>query len=281
MPHLLDWPALLARPAEFADGPPSAAWFRRIADVLLNRAALVAGGVRHRLVEVEVYYHGPGHLDVFAHRDPVQLFPGRWYFHKTRGTYRGGSFKGLDLAFGDGTAHAGVLFRGLESPSGALLDGPSLLVDHLLRTTGFPTVAALDGAIAERVAWDETSPLALVPAESPIDRDILATARVGLSLKYRTPKPGDPALAFVVRPYRFLTEPRRTAKGKPHTVLALLAAGEPPASAAAKTGCPLATVTRYATAFAAGKTEPDAAAFYGKDLSPAEFARLHGFHAAK
>lgn len=273
---------LLTRPEDFADGPIATAWFHRIADTLLNRSVLRIAGKPHRLAEVEVYYHGPGHADVFAHRDPVQLHAGRWYFHKTRGTYRGGSFKGLDLAFGDGTAHGGVLFRGLEAPDGNFVDGPSLLVDHILKTSGFATIAELDAVIDNRLAWDDSQPLVLVPADSPIDRPILKTARVGLSLKHRKPKPADPALSFVLRPYRYLTEPRRTAKGKPHMVLSLHASGEPAGAITAKTGCPLATVKRYTAAFDSGRTETDvaAAAFYGMDLSTAKFARFHGLLSA-
>ncbi len=267
--------APLVRPADFADGPAAADWFFRIADTLLNRSIFLIAGKPHRLAEVEVYYHGPGHADVFAHRDPVQLHAGRWYFHRTRGSYRGGSFKGLDLAFGDGTAHGGVLFRGLETPDGGFVDGPSLLVDHVLKTSGFATVAELDAAIGTRPAWDESQPLVLAPAESPGNRPVLATARVGLSLKHRSPKPADPALAFVLRPDRYLTEPRRTAKGKPHMVLALHAAGESAEAIAARTGCPLAAVKRYAAAFDAGRTE-SSAGFYGRELSTADLARLHG-----
>jgi hypothetical protein len=151
----IDWPALFRRPPDFADGPAADRWFATIAEALLNLASLRVNGVPHRLSEVEAYYHGPGHEDPFAHRDPVQLNLGRWYFHRTRGTYRGGSFKGLDVAFGGpvrdvGKAYGGILLRGLEAPDGTIIDGPSLLVDHLLRTTGFASVAELDAAIGER-----------------------------------------------------------------------------------------------------------------------------------
>ncbi len=272
-----DWPSLPARPPDFVDGPPATEWFLRIADTLLNRTTLRVGDTANRLTEVEVYYHGPGHEDVFAHRDPVQLHSGRWYFHRTRGSYRGGSFKGVDLSFGDGTAHAGVLFRGLETPDGALVDGPSLLVDHLLRSARFPTVADLDAAIGTRPGWDSESPLRLEPADFPRDSTILRTARVGLSLKFRKPRPGDPALSFVVRPYRYLTEPRRIAKGKPHMVLALHNRGETPEAISRATGCPSATVRRYTAASDSGRSETDPTSFYSKDLNPTEFARLHGY----
>lgn len=277
----IDWPALLARPPDFTDGPVSDRWFSRLADTLLNKAVLKVAGVPHRLVEVEVYYHGPGHEDVFAHRDPVQLHPGRWYFHRTGGVYRGGSFKGLDLAFGgpvgrDGKAYGGVLFRGLEAPDGTLTDGPSLLVDHVLRGTGCGGVAELDGRIGDRLAWDVTAPLTLTAADEVTERPILRTARVGLTLKFRRAKPADPALAFLLRPCRYLTDPGRTAKGKPHMVLALHAAGVPAADIVARTRCPLAAVRRYVAAFEEGAKETDPTPYYGREWGPADLCRLHG-----
>src|SRR5262245_40018162 len=96
---MADWLELLRK----SDGLKDAdfeGWCARTADGLLNRARLVAGGVPHRLTEVEFYYHGPEHPDRFAHRDPIQVHNGRWYFHRTAGVYRAGSFKGVDLTFG-------------------------------------------------------------------------------------------------------------------------------------------------------------------------------------
>ena len=64
----MTWAELFRRPTPFdAD-----AWFTRIATTLLTASRLVVAGQPHRLIEVEVYYHGPEHEDPFAHRDPVQ-----------------------------------------------------------------------------------------------------------------------------------------------------------------------------------------------------------------
>ncbi|HVK68825.1 MAG TPA: hypothetical protein VM694_30415, partial [Polyangium sp.] len=60
--------------------------FRRAADVLLNHATLFIAGSPHRLTEIEFYWHGPGHEDPFAHRDPIQVDSGIWYFHRQGGT---------------------------------------------------------------------------------------------------------------------------------------------------------------------------------------------------
>ena len=268
-----DWPALLARPAD-ADFP---AWFARLASRLLFGCRLVAGGVPLRVIETEAYYRGPGHHDPFAHADPVQLTPGRWYFHRTGGQLRGGSFKGVDVAFGEAAlpAYAGMLIRGVELPDGAVIDGPSLTVDYLLKLTGHATVRGLDEATAARVAWDADSPLRLVAAD-PRPGEALTALRVGLSLKKRRYAPDDPAFPFLFRRYRYLSEPTRTAKGKPHMVLPLLADGVPAAEVAARVGCPLAAVKRYAAEFAAGTAAPDPAAYYGREWGTADLCRLYG-----
>lgn len=265
------WPALFARPAE-AD---FAGWFDVIAHRLLNGCRVVANGVPVRLIEVEAYYHGPGHEDPFAHCDPVQLTAGRWYFHRTGGAYRGGSFKGLDLTFGDGRAFGGMLFRGVQSPDGSVIDGPSLTVDHLLKLTGHPSVKSLDVAMGEQPAW-QPGPLQLVASPELEQRPVLKCLRVGLTLKRRTFKDRDPAFAFLFRNYRYLSDPKRTAKGKTHMVLPLIADGRMPDEITTLTGCPTATVKRYDADFATGRTLPSAEPFYGREMSTADLCQLYG-----
>lgn len=268
-----EWKSLLRRPDRL-DDEAVASWFGAASEQLLNGTQLLVGREPHRFVEVEFYYHAPDHPDPFTHRDPVQFECGRWYFHRTRGQYRGGSFKGLDLTFGSGGASGGVLIRGLETPDGRLIDGPSLCVDHLLDCTAAAAVGALDRAIGARVAWDATNPLWLAEASGEGPRPVYRTARVGLSLK-RSPKSPEPP-RFVLRPYRYLTEPRRTAKGKLHLVLALHVRGVPPDEVHQLTGCPKASVRRYLDDFEAGRRESDFGPYYGKDLSPKALCRLHG-----
>src|SRR4051812_12134526 len=156
-------------------------WFAEVATRLLNEIDFIVAGKRYRFAELEMYYSGWGHSDLFAHRDPVQLEDGRWYFHRTRGEYRGGSFKGLDIALGDGASFFGILIRTIVLPDGTVLDGPSLTVDHLLAQTKAASVAALDGVINLRSVWDTTSPLHIVEAEKPRNATVYQSSRVGLS----------------------------------------------------------------------------------------------------
>src|SRR5687768_13664992 len=110
------WETLLSEPAGSGPVTDPAEWFDRIARRLLGGSRLMVGGVPHRLTEIEFYYHAEGHRDPFAHCQPVQLFLGRWYFHRSGGTYRGGSFKGVDLTFAGPEAYGGILIRGMEAP---------------------------------------------------------------------------------------------------------------------------------------------------------------------
>jgi hypothetical protein len=274
-----EWRELLLEPAGLTERESWVPWFDRIAERLLNGAHLVVAGEPHRLTEIEFYYHGPGHPDVFAHRDPVQVHTGRWYFHRTRGVYRSGSFKGLDLTFAGSDAFGGVLFRGLERSDGPLIDGPSLLVDYLLARTGAPDVAALDARIGDRVAWDADNPLRLdwLPEITP--RPIYRSGRVGLSLK-RSRKSPDPPW-FILRRYRYLTEPARIRKGKLQLILALHARGRTTDEIRQITGATRSTVERYIADFEEGKRAADFGPYYGIELSPAALSRLHGVWQAR
>lgn len=254
-------------------------WLAGVAGFLLDATDLVAGGAVYRFAELEAYYHGPGHYDPFAHADPVQLENGRWYFHRTRGEYRGGSFKGLDLAFGDGAAHFGILIRTLVAADGTVIDGPSLTVDHLLGKTKAAGVAALDAMIAGRPLWDDTSPLFVRESAEPRATTVYRSSRVGLSLKKAAGKPDAPR--FVGRPYRFLTEPRAVSKGKPHLVLALHRKGEKPETISQITGAPKKTVERYVADFTAGKAAANFEGYIGRELSTSDLCQLLGTWAAK
>jgi hypothetical protein len=267
------------KPANVTADAHFAPWFVEIIGRLFNATDFLVNGTAYRFAELEAYYHGPGHFDLFTHLDPVQQENGRWYFHRARGEYRSGSFKGLDLALGDGVAHFGILIRSIIDHSGTLIDGPSLTVDHLLAQTKAKDVATLDGTINGRAVWDVLSPLAI--RESPTARAAIVypSSRVGLSLKKARGKPE--ALRFVARPYRFLTEPQAISKGKPHLVLTLYRLGKTPEAIQQITGCPKKTIERYIEDYGAGRTMSGFEEYIGKDLGTADLCKLLGTWAAK
>jgi hypothetical protein len=266
-----DWISLFCKPASVNDGTVES-WFGQMAERLLNGCQLVIANESHRFVEIEFYYCGEGHADPFTHRDPLQRECGRWYFHRTGGIYRSGSFKGFDLTFGDGTAFGGCLIRGIETPEGTLIDGPSLCVDYLIEKTRSKSVADLDTAIAGRVAWDADNPLYLHPASG--SRTLYRSGRVGLSLKKAKPISEMPR--FLLRSYRYLSEPRRTSKGKAYLVLSQHTQGSDPATIRQLTGCTQPALQRYLANFEEGRQSTDFGPFFGKELTPKDLCRLHG-----
>ncbi|MBH25805.1 MAG: hypothetical protein CMH57_15470 [Myxococcales bacterium] len=262
---------LLSNPTE-----PTAtgAWFEALAERLLRRTRLMIGARPHRLLEIEFYYHGAGHEDPFAHCDPLQQSTARWYFHRDEGSYRGGSFKGLDISFGPEGEFGGILIRTIEAVGGAMVNGCSLSVDHALAVTGYESVAALDAAIDGRSVWDASSPLSLVPDEGLEPRGrIWATGRVGLTLKRMARHPTMPE--FLMKPYRFLTEPT-IKKGKAHTIIAMHQAGLDVEAIRAATRSPRKTIQGYQEAYAEGEAGGELTRYRGKGFKTRDLCVAHG-----
>lgn len=247
--------------------------FSALADVLLQQMELIIAGVPHRLLEIEFYYHGREHRDPFAHCDPLQKTSGRWYFHRDQGTYRGGSFKGLDISFGPPDVFGGILLRSLEQPDGTVINGCSLLVDSLLNTTRCTYIADLDQQIDQRSVWDETSPLFLRQNLSLNPKDMYKTARVGLTLK-RVRQFPDMDM-YVMKPYRFLLDPA-IKKGKVYTILSMLQDGRDLVEMQRLTQSPLRIIQQYQQAWESGKSLNSLSGFYGQSLSSTALCELHG-----
>jgi hypothetical protein len=264
------------KPARLTAEEHFARWFADLAARLLNQTDFFVAGLPYRFAELEVYYHGPGHADPFTHRHPLQRMHGRWYFHRTGGGYRGGSFKGLDLTWGDGTAYFGLLIRSIVDPGGEVIVGPSRTVDRLLAVTGAKNVATLDQMIGGRSVWDASAPVAIRVTASPRSATVYRSSRVGLSVQAAVPE----AFRFVGQPYRFLTQPRAITRGRPQLVLNLHQAGWSPAAIHDLTGVPRRTIERYIGHFEAGRTMRGLDRSIGKQRSIAEVCMLLGTWAA-
>ncbi|TXK27232.1 hypothetical protein FVR03_21245 [Pontibacter qinzhouensis] len=85
------------------------AGFHRIANTLLKNYVLVVNNDYYRLIDIEFYYFAPGCFeDVYAHRHEAQLQMGKWYFHGS----------GIDINFGNGKCHGGILIRAIAKLNG-------------------------------------------------------------------------------------------------------------------------------------------------------------------
>ena len=257
-----------------APAGPAVDWFAAIAERLLARSTLVVAGKPYRFHELEFYYHGPAHADSFTHRDPWQQTCARWYFHRDGGTYRGGTYKGLDITFGPEGEYGGILIRSLGSDDGELINGCSLCVDRLLAAAGCKDVASLARAVEEHPVDTGGSMLEIVEGSSLPPAEIWRTARVGLTLKRAARYPE--LVDYIARPYRFLDVPRKIQKGRLQLVIALHEQGRPPGEIAAISGSPRRAVDGYIAAYEEGRAAGEIASFMGKALGPSELCRLYG-----
>lgn len=250
--------------------------FLRIADLLLNRTTLYVQGAPHRFTEIEFYFKGGKHQDKFTHCDIMQKDFGAWYFHRTGGEYRGGTYKGLDLAFGGPEVFAGILIRGMERLDGdkVYIDGPSMLMDHVLGLTQKAQVRDLAEGFSRSIdpSADGASPLYVTPSGADLGKTVYTTPRVGLSLKRSA---NEDRQRFVARRYRYLTEPVLTKKGKLHVVVGLHSEGKTVPEIARITNSREAVVKGYVEAFEQGKSRP--LQDFVSDLSTADTCGLFGF----
>lgn len=247
-----------------------------MAALMLRRATWVIAGTPHRFTEVELYWNGRAHRDVFAHDDPERHEFGRWSHHRTGGEYRGGSFKGLDVAIGAPDVKAGILIRGIErlDKDRTLIDGPSLCVDHLLALTGSRDVRSLAGSFDRSVdAPAGSSSPSFIRVEDHA-RDVVGmfeSPRVGLSLKRGVT---GARLRFIAAPYRFLSEPARIKKGRMHLAVSLHRQRASHADIAAITGSSPAQVSRWCDLYDRGRARhPDS---FSRELRRDELCELFG-----
>jgi hypothetical protein len=247
--------------------------FQRIATEMFHNYTFMINGVPHRFTEVEFYLNGGNHPDDFAHDDPIQKQTGSFYFHKMNGKYKAGSFKGMDVTFAHDGFFGGILIRGIQKLTAprVIVDGPSLVVDHILKTCGVATIPELVAQMNGLAVCDMTNLIHLAPAKKCGTRTVHSSARVGLTLKDFS----HDRVNYIARFYRFFTHPKDTKKGKPLMVLALHVQGKQEHEIHLLTGTPKGTVAKYIDSYAQGSSKKPNF-FHSKDLSTDDLCLLHG-----
>lgn len=246
-------------------------WFQALAELLLNQSLLIINQHPHTLLEIEFYLNNQQHSDPFAHCHPLQKDCARWYFHRKAESYRGGSFKGLDIAFSDSNDFGGILIRSIGDEKGNIINGCSLIVDYILAKTNYNNLASLDAEIKDIFAED--TPLYLKILEKSNNKTIYTSARVGLTLK-RLDK--HPTMAdYILRSYRFLTD-ITIKKGKEHIIIALYKQGFDIKAIHALTQVNKKSVVSYIAAFQQGRDLENFESFKGNILKVKDICRLHG-----
>ncbi len=105
-----------------------------IAKTLLNKYVLIVDDTEYRMAEIEFYVKCTPHDDKYTHGDVNQKAFGKWYFHRyPNGSYKGGTYKGVDLTLGDKDTCFGILIRSIyNAETDEMIDGPCKTVNKIL-----------------------------------------------------------------------------------------------------------------------------------------------------
>lgn len=162
-------------------------YFPSIAQILLNESYLLINKKKYRLVEIEFYLNCQAHIDPYTHNDKDQMLAHTFYFHKFKnGTYKAGTFKGMDLIFGDikEKAYFGILVRSIEDmESGNFVEGPCNVVNKILNLYDCDSIIDFTGSHNLEIFKNKKN-FVLKISENIPQQEIFWGPRIGLSAKY-------------------------------------------------------------------------------------------------
>ena len=180
-----------------------------VANSILNNYVLVVNDVKHRLCEIEIYLNSTTHKDKYVHCNEAQKLYGKWYFHAyPNGSYKGGTYKGLDLTLGcdEQNIYYGILIRSIADLNlGNRIEGPCNVVNYILKAYGYETVA--DYMATKNVKYLSANckqHFYLKKQNLKIEK-IYVAPRIGLSAKYP---------AYKTKLYRYVIDKTHVKKEK-------------------------------------------------------------------
>jgi hypothetical protein len=184
--------------------------FREIAADLLSRTTLMMNDAAMKILEVEMYYTNKEHPDPYTHCHPRQLRFGEWYYHRIgRGIgaddskgIKEGTYCGLDLTLGDDETYFGILIRSIEDQDGHVVNGPCLVVRHLMSLANVTTAKALSEIVEQHPTT--TGPLSLVYDKDAPTIPMYHSPRVGLAMKSKGLVHAHDLVDYRWAPYRYV-----------------------------------------------------------------------------
>lgn len=180
---------------------------KQIAESLLMKYVLVCNEKEYRLGEIEFYIKSDSHDDKYTHGDKNQKMSGKWYFHRyPNGSYKSGTYKGMDLTLGDPDTCFGILIRSLyDKDLDQMTEGPCKVVNLILEANGNHDVNGYMENRSDPLSVRSTNNIHLKRVNGLAEEQIFTGPRIGLSDKY-------PEWKDV--PYRFVIKKDYIKKGK-------------------------------------------------------------------
>lgn len=193
--------------------------FDSIADKLLNKTIILINKRRYRICEIEFYLYSDDHPDDYVHCDSDQQTHCCWYFHKFgNGTYKGGTFKGLDITFGNRNQHqnkyqnkyCGILIRSIQHiKQNRFIEGPCNVVNEILKSYHVDSISDL--TLSQTLSVLHNSRRLILQHSSFLNPESMYHGpRIGLSSKYPE---------YQNKPYRYVIHKDHIKKQRKSLVL--------------------------------------------------------------
>jgi len=179
--------------------------FGKIADQILNNYELVIKDQVYRICEIEFYCRCSKHEDKYTHCNKDQMEYEKFYFHKyNNGTYKAGTYKGIDITFGNNNMYFGILIRSIyNEQNNEFIEGPCRTVNKILEINECSQVKELIGDEILGIYGDER--VKIRHNKDLIKKSIYIGPRIGLSDKYPD---------YKLKKYRFIINSDKIKKDK-------------------------------------------------------------------
>ena len=160
--------------------------FQMLADKILNKARLVANTKEYKICEIEMYLRNNDHDDKYVHGHDDQKQFGKFYFHRYQnGTYKAGTYKGLDIVLGNNNSYFGILIRTLyDSDTNKFIEGSCRCVNEILQQFNVTDVKELMNTHFDNKQIEIINNKLYLKNYNGITFDIYTGPRIGLSDKY-------------------------------------------------------------------------------------------------
>jgi 3-methyladenine DNA glycosylase Mpg len=154
--------------------------------LLLQNYIICVNNSKFQICEIEFYINSESHPDTYTHGDVLQKNYGKIYFHRMNGkSYKGGTFKGMDLTFGNKDMYFGILIRSMyDIDNKKMICGPCNCVDAILELNNCNNIGEFMKSRQEPFDAQTDIGFRFVKSDIVFKDEIYAGTRIGLSDKY-------------------------------------------------------------------------------------------------
>jgi hypothetical protein len=157
-----------------------------ISRILLQNYVISVNNSKFQICEIEFYINTESHPDTYTHGDILQKTFGKIYFHRMNGkSYKGGTFKGMDLVLGNKDMYFGILIRSMyDIDNKKMVSGPCNCVNTILALNNCDNISEFMKSRQEPLDAVSDIGLRFMKSNIVFKDEIYSGTRIGLSDKY-------------------------------------------------------------------------------------------------